>query len=213
MFEIDLLKGKGRPYKTNLKRVVFGLVVLLIPVGAVMVYAAGIQHDRIKLATLQRTAASNEARLDDYAGDMQFLSDLRSQINDVSLAIADIGQALNYRLAASPVLVELAEGLPSEIFIRDMNWRRSTQRERKVDRKTGKVQFETFIQRSLKLSLCGSMDADSDAAVQAYIAYLESAPALKPLLREIRPASREQTEVKGEPITVYEIELFLKDQR
>lgn len=213
MFEIDLLKGKGRPQKTDLKRVVLRLIVLLIPIGATMAYAAGFQHDRITLASLHRTISDNEARLNDYAEDMRFLSDLRRQINDISLSIADIGQTLRYRIILSPALVELADGLPSDIVMREMNWRRSAQRERKVDPKTGQVRFETIVQRSLKLSLCGYDGADSDAAVQAYLAHLEAAPVLTPLVREIRPASRQQAEVKGKNATLYEIELFLKDQR
>lgn len=213
MFEIDLLKGKGRPYKTDLKRVIAGLAVLLIPVAATMVYAAGAQHDRVKLASLHRAVAANEARLEQYAEDMRFLADLRGQINNVSLSIGDIGQALRFRLVTSPALVELAEHLPPEIFMREMNWRRSPQRQRKVDATTGAVSFETAIQRSIRLSLCGYDGADNDEAVQSYIARLETAPALMPLLREIRPASRGQTELRGENVTVYEIELFLKDQR
>ena len=213
MFEIDLLKGKGRPYKTDLKRVVTGLMILLIPIGAAMVYAAGLQHDRIKLATLQRLAEANNTRLEGYAEDMRFLTDLSRQVNEVSLAITDIGQAMRYRLVASPILVEIADGMPTEIFLREMNWRRSSQRDRKVDDNTGKVWFETVIQRSIKLSLCGYEGTHSDAALQAYITHLETAPALKPLLREIRPALREQTEFNGKNAVFYEIELFFKEQR
>lgn len=213
MFEIDLLKGKGRPHKTDLKRMIAGLIMLLIPVMATMMYAAGAQHDRIRLASLHNAAAANEARLGQYAEDMRFLADLRGQINNLSLSIGDIGQALNYRMVISPVLVELAEHLPPEIFMREMNLRRTPQRQRKVDATTGAVSFDTIIQRSIKLSLCGHDSADGDAAVQTYIARLEAAPALKPLLREIRPASRQQTELRGENVTIYEIELFLKDQR
>lgn len=213
MFEIDLLKGKGRPHKTDLKRVVPGLMILLIPIGAVMVYAAGLQHDHIKLTSLRRLAESNNTRLEDYAEDMRFLTDLSRQINEVSLAITDIGEAMRYRLVASPILVEIAEGLPAEIFLREMNWRRSSQRERKVDNNTGKSWFETVIQRSIKLSLCGYEGTHTDAALQTYITYLETSPALKPLLREIRPALREQTEYDGKSAVFYEIDLFLNEQR
>ena len=213
MFEIDLLKGKGRPYKSDPKRIAMGLMLLLIPVGATMVYAVGLQHDRIQLAAMQRTTAANEAKLGDYAEDMQFLSDLRRQIDGVSLSIADIGLALRYRLVASTMLVELAESLPQDILIRELQWKRNSQRERKTSEDGSQVHYETVVQRSLKLTLCGFEGADSDTAVQAYIGRLGESPALKPMVREIRPASREQRIVNDKNATLYEIELFLKDQR
>jgi hypothetical protein len=213
MFEIDLLKGKGRPYKSDPKRVAMGLLLLLIPVGATMVYAVGIQHDRIQLAAMLRTTAANEEKLADYAEDMQFLSDLRRQIDGVSLSIADIGLALRYRLVASTMLVELAESLPQDILIRELQWKRNSQRERKTSPDGSQVYYVMVVQRSLKLTLCGFEGADSDTEVQAYICRLSESPALKPLVREIRPASREQRIVNDKNATLYEIELFLKDQR
>jgi hypothetical protein len=213
MFEIDLLKGNGRPRKTSVKCAVIRTIVLLIPLGAAMVYAIEMQNDRTELAAIRQSIAANEAGVNEYADDMRYLADLRAQLDGVALSISEIGQALRYRIVTSPVLVEIAESLPAEIYVREMNWKRTPQRDRIVDSKTGQVRFETCIQRSLKLSLCGREGADGDAAVQAYIAHLEKAPALKPVLREIRPASRQQIEIKGENTTVYEVELFLKEQR
>lgn len=213
MFEIDLLKGKGRPYRSDPKRVALGLMLLLIPIGATVVYAVGFQNDRIQLTAIQRNTAANEARLADYADDIQFLTDLRRQIDGVSLSIADIGLALRYRLVASTVIVELAESLPPAILIHEIQWKRNSQRERKTSEDGSKVSYETVVQRSLKLTLCGFEGADSDTAVQTYINRLGESAALKSLVREIRPPSREQRILDDKNATLYEIELFLKDQR
>jgi hypothetical protein len=213
MFEIDLLKGKGRPYKADPKRIALGLMLMLIPIGATMAYAVGLRQDRIQLAAIQKTTADNETLLADYADDLKYLSDLRRQIDGVSLSIADIGLALRYRIVASTVLVELAENLPPAILIRELQWKRNSQRERKTNKDGSQVGYEIVVRRSLKLTLCGFEGADSDTAVQAYIRRLDESPALKPLIREIRPPSREQRILNDKNATLYEIELFLKDQR
>ena len=213
MFEIDLLKGKGRPGKSDLKSVILKLMLLLIPIGGAMVYAVDLQHDKIQLSGIRRTVAANEARLAECADDMKFLTDLRTQINGLSLSITNIGQTLRYRRVTSAVLVELAELLPPEIFIREIDWKRSGLRERITDKDGGNARFETVVQRTLKLSLCGYEGSDSDAAVQAYLACLGTSPALAPHLREIRPAAREQLFLNEKNATLYEIELYLKEQR
>lgn len=213
MFEIDLLKGKARPYRTNLKRVVMGMVLLLIPIGATMAYAVELFSNRIELSTMRHTLAINEAQLAHYADDMRFVAELKGHINDVSLFIADVGQILRYRLVASAVLAELAKQLPPNIFLQEMDWNRALQRDEIPGENGAPARSETVVQRSLKLSLCGSEDASSDTAVQAYMGSLSASPALVPLVREIRPAARSQREVEGKNVTVYEIELYLKDQR
>jgi Tfp pilus assembly protein PilN len=213
MFEIDLLKGKGRPQRANLKQLTFRVMLLLIPLGAAMVYAAGLQQDRIQLAAIQRAIAANETKLGQCSEDLQFLTDLRTQINALSLSIADIGKGLRYRLVVSAVLVELSELLPPEIFIREIDWKRIGLRERKADQDGGNARYESVVQRTLKLSLCGYEGADSDAAVQAYLADLGASPALSEQVREIRPAAREQRVINDKNATLYEIELYLKEQR
>ena len=212
MFEIDLLKGKGRPRKAQFKRVVVRLFVLLIPIGVTAVYAVDLQHDRIQVKTLLRTVQANEAQLESYAEGMLSLSRLRRDINTLSQSIEDIGRVLNYRIVTSEVLVELADQLPDEIYLMEMNWRRASQRERRKDPKTNKNYHHITIQRSLRLSLCGHQGADSDTAVQTYIQRLKQSPALRPLIRDIRTISREQRLLEDKNETLYEIELFLNDQ-
>jgi len=213
MFEIDLLKGKARPYKTNLKRVVLQLALLLIPIGATLAYAVDLSRGRIELSTMRHALAVNEAQLANYADEMQFLAKLRAQIGDVTLLIGDVGQALRFRRVTSAVLVELAAQLPPNIFLQDVNWRRTLRREQKPGENGDSVRFETIVERSLTLSVCGIEEASSDSAVQAYVGSLAASPVVAPLVREIRPAARKQREFEGKNATVYDIELFLKEQR
>ena len=213
MFEIDLLKGKARPYKTNLKKVVLRLMLLLIPIGATVVYAVDLSYDRVELSAMQRAHGINESKLEDYVDDMQFLAGLKTRINNVSLLIAEVGQALRYRQVVSPALVEFVEKLPSNVFIKEMTWDRVLRREQKVNEADGSVGYETTIQRSLKLLLYGNEDASSDEAVQRYLSRLEASPIVADVVREIRPAARRQYETDGKIETIYEIQLFLKDQR
>lgn len=213
MFEIDLLKGKGRPRRINLKRAVLRLVMTLIPIGATLAYAAELQNDRNRLETLQQTAAEYEAQLTDYNDAIQWQSQMQRHLTDLSASLEQVGLLLRYRLAVSTALVQIAENLPPEIFIRDIHLRRTGRHERIEDEDSGNVHYQAVVQRSLRLLLCGYEHNDNDLLVQAYLKRLANAPALKPLIHDIRAASREHRELNEKNVMVYEIEVILKDQR
>ncbi len=212
MFEIDMLKGKARPYKPSPKRVAAAAVLLAIPSIAAMVYAAGLQRDRAELATIRKMADDNQVRLAGFADDMEFLTGLRRQIDTVSLSLADVGQALRYRVVTSEMLTAIAQELPATVTLREMTLRRTGTRDRKTD-EAGNARFETTVRRGLNLTLCGDESRDGDAAVQQYIDRLKADAAFAPRLVDIRTASRQQQELDGRSAMVYQLEITFKDQR
>ena len=213
MFEIDLLQGKGRPRRVNLKRAALRVAMLLIPVGATVAFAADLQRGRLQAEALQQTAAEVEAQLIDYTDDIRVLTELRGQLSDLSTLIEEIGCLLRYRLVASTALVEIAEKLPPDIVLREIQFRRNGRRKRIEDEDSGKVRFEPVVNRTLRLALYGFEGTDTDTAVQTFLNRLNHSPALAPLVREIRTTSRQQRELNETKAMFYEIELLLKEQR
>lgn len=213
MFEIDLLHGKGRPRRVNLKRAAMRVVMLLIPVGATVAFAADLQRGRLQTEALQQTAAEVEAQLIDYADDVRVLTELRGQLSDLSTSLEEIGYLLRYRLVASTALAQIAETLPPDIVLREIQFRRNGRRERIEDEDSGKVRFEPVVNRTLRLSLYGFEGTDTDTAVQTYLNRLTHSPALAPLVREIRTTSRQQRDLDETKAMFYEIELLLNEQR
>ncbi len=213
MFEIDLLHGKGRPRRVNLKRAAMRVVMLLIPVGATVAFAADLQRGRLQTEALQQTAAEVEAQLIDYADDVRVLTELRGQLSDLSTSLEEIGCLLRYRLVASTALAQIAETLPPDIVLREIQFRRNGRRERIEDEDSGKVRFEPVVNRTLRLSLYGFEGTDTDTAVQTYLNRLTHSPALAPLVREIRTTSRQQRDLDDTKAMFYEIELLLNEQR
>ena len=213
MFEIDLLRGNGRPQRMNLKRTVLRLVLLLIPIGAGLVYAADLQRGRSQLEALRQTAADYETQLDEYIEDMRSLSQLKGQIDSLSRSLDDIGLLLRYRIVTSAMLVELAAQLPPDIFIREFQFRRAGRRERIEHEDSGKVYFEPVVQRTLRVSLCGYESPDTDAAVQLYLSRLNASPIVAPVVRDIRTLARRHRPLNETNAVFYELELVLKEQR
>jgi Tfp pilus assembly protein PilN len=213
MFEIDLLHGKGRPRRVNLKRAAMRVVMLLIPVGATVAFAADLQRGRLQTEALQQTAAEVEAQLIDYADDVRVLTELRGQLSDLFTSLEEIGYLLRYRLVASTALAQIAETLPPDIVLREIQFRRNGRRERIEDEDTGKVRYEPVVNRTLRLSLYGFEGTDTDTAVQTFLDRLTHSPALAPLVRDIRTTSRQQRELNETKAMFYEIELLLKEQR
>lgn len=212
MFEIDLLKGKARPYKPSPKRLAATGVLLAIPLITTMVYASGLLSERAALAATQHTVADYQAQLDRYAEDVQFLLGQRRQIDAVSLSVNDIGQGLRYRQIASDILTAIAQELPETIVLHEMNLQRTGRRDRNTDA-TGTAWYETTVQRGLTLMLGGDLNSDSDAVIQQYIDRLKTSPALSERVAEVRTAARQQRVVRDKEMTLYTIEITFKDQR
>jgi len=213
MFSIDLLKGKGLPEKTDLKRLALKALPILIPMLAVAAFGSAYQHDRVALQQQRQTLQSNQQQLEEYAGDVAEYNTVNSRINNMKKCLKDISKAMNYRVQVSEVLVGLVQSLPENIFINEMNLVRSSVQEKVQLPDSGEVKQRLVVRRKLKLVLCG-YDADqSDAAVQEYVNALKQSPLLKEVFAEIKPPAREQGEVDERRAVYYEIECVLREQR
>jgi hypothetical protein len=212
MFSIDLLKGKGLPEKIDLKRSVLKVFPILVPVLAVTVFASAYQHNRASLQDQQQVLRNNQQQLALYTEDIAEYNKMNSKIKGMQKCLNDISRGMTYRVQVSDVFVELAQSLPENIFIYEINLDRKSVQEKIQNPDSGEVKQRLVIRRNLKLLLCG-YDADqSDAAVQEYVNVLKQSPLLAKIFTEIKPSARQQGEVDGRPAIYYEIGCVLREQ-
>ena len=212
MFSIDLLKGKGLPEKTDLKRSALKALPILIPVLAVMVFASMYQHDRASLRDQQQVLKSNQQRLWLYTEDIAEYNKIRSKIKGMQQCLNDISKAMAYRIQISEVFVELVQALPENIFVYEMKMDRNSAQEKVQQADSGQVKQRLVVRRKLELVLCGYDEDQGDAAVQQYLATLKQSPLLTDVFTEMKPSARQQGEVDGRPAIYYEIECVLREQ-
>ncbi len=212
MFSIDLLKGKGLPEKTDLKRSSLKALPILIPVLAVMVFASTYQHDRASLRDQQQVLKSNQQQLGLYTEDIAEYNKIRSKIKGMQQCLNDISKAMAYRVQVSEVFVELVQALPENIFVYEMKMDRKPVQKKIQQPGSGEVKQQLVVCRKLNLVLCGYDAGRSDEAVQEYVNALKQSPLLTEIFSEIIPPARQQGEVDGRDAIYYEIECVLREQ-
>ena len=212
MFSIDLLKGKGLPEKTDLKRSALKALPILIPVLAVTLFASAYQHDKTSLRDQRQVLNGNQQQIGHYTEDIAKYNKINLKIKGMKKCLKDISKAMAYRIQVSGVLVELSQALPENIFVYEINLDRKSVQKKVQDPDSGETKQRLVIHRKLELVLCG-YDADrSDVAVQEYVNILKQSPLLTKIFTEIKPSARQQGEVEGRPAIYYEIECTLREQ-
>ena len=212
MFSIDLLKGKGLPEKTDLKRSVLKVLPILIPVLAVTLFASAYQHNGASLRTQQQRLLSNQQQLSLYTEDVADYNKMNLKIKGMKKCLNDISKAMAYRVQVSEVFVELVQALPESIFVYEMKLDRNAAQKKIQQPDSGEVTQRLVVRRKLNLVLCGYDAERSDAAVQEYVNTLKQSPLLTEIFTEIKPSARQQGEVDARSAIYYEIDCVLREQ-
>jgi len=212
MFSIDLLKGKGRPQKLDVKKSVLKAVPILIPLLAMGVFAASYQRDISMLRTQRQSLAGNQRQIAQHTKDVIEYNKIDARIKGLEKCLNDISRALSYRIQVSDLLTELVQTLPESIFIYEMSMSRNAVNEKIQQENSAEVKQRLVVRRQLKLVLCGYDPEKSDVAVQDYVSELEKSPLLTGLFVEMKPSARQQGEVDGRPAIYYEIDCVLREQ-
>ena len=212
MFSIDLLKGKGLPEKTDLKRSILKALPILIPVLAVTLFASAYQHNGASLRTQQQRLLSNQQQLSLYTEDVADYNKMNLKIKGMKKCLNDISKAMAYRVQVSEVFVELVQALPESIFVYEMKLDRNAAQKKIQQPDSGEVTQRLVVRRKLNLVLCGYDAERSDAAVQEYVNTLKQSPLLTEIFTEIKPSARQQGEVDARSAIYYEIDCVLREQ-
>ncbi|HOK94849.1 MAG TPA: hypothetical protein PK052_02555 [Anaerohalosphaeraceae bacterium] len=212
MFSIDLLKGKGLPEKTDLKRIGLKAVPLLIPILAVGGLAASWQHSKALLESQKAALQTHQEQMALYAEDAAAYSKTLAQINSLQGCLKDISAALAYRIQVSDLLVELVQTLPDSIFLYEMKLDRNSVVEKIQQADSADAKQRLVVRRKLNLILCGFDAQRSDPAVQEYLDRLKQSARLRSVFEQIKPTARQQGQVDNRNAVYYEIECVLKEQ-
>jgi hypothetical protein len=212
MFSIDLLKGKGLPQKTNLKRAALKAAVLLVPVLAVTAFAVSYEHDRVRLQSQKAALQSHQQEIERYADDVAEYNRMEGQIRALTKCLNEISTSLTYRIQISDMLVDMIGALPESIFMYEMKLDRNSVIEKLQSEGAAEPKQRLIVRRKLNLVVCGYDAQRSDPAVQDYIDRLKQAPRLRAVMEQIKPTARQQGQVDGKDAVYYEIECVLKEQ-
>ncbi len=212
MFAIDLLKGKGTPAKRSLKKTVLRAIPFLVPVTAVVLWAGSYQQDCAEIRLQKAMVKKNQAVIDAARSDVKEYRQLKGQVAEVRQTLDTITRGLHYRIQVSDILRELAQTLPDDIFLYEIDLDRASTMQKLPKEKGKDPEQRLLVQRDLKLIVCGYDPVKSDLWVRDYVHQLKASKVLSPVFKEVKPAARRQGIVDQKPATFYEIECTLVEQ-
>lgn len=211
MFQIDLLKGQGRPYRPSPAAAAVLAVMFVVPIMAALMVGAGLYAKHLQLATLEKQNQHYQESLAHIQPDIEYLYQLRQKIDAAKAVCAEIGMALTFRQTVSDLLADLANSLPPQIALKDLDIRRFGRLEKKSG-DDGSAKSEISVRRTIELTLQGPDSTQTDADVQTFLEQFRSLPAIASRVADVRIVSRQQLPDDSKQ-TLYKVELMCKEQR
>jgi len=210
MFTIDLLKGQGISIKTTPQGIAVTAVTTTVPATVVFIMCAMFFHSRVLISVQNR-------QIDQYKTKTAALTDAVQQkrISESEKTIhanclADLNLFISKYSQWSPILATLTDSLPESLVLTAMEIN-ETSVKRKVPKKDDpqKVVEITVPVKTLKLTVCGSPDADSNNAVKELRENLRISDLLGPKLENIT-VSQETDTLEGKNVVSYNIDCVFK---
>lgn len=211
-FRIDLLQGQGLPKRSRPGTIALAAVPFLIPLLATGLMAGQWLNQTVLLKTELAIHRQNLQHIAECAENLQDYETLQQDILTARHRIKTIQEALQLELPLSPLLLELVEALPSEVYFTEMDIAYQPVRRKITDPATNQVAYVQVIQRTLRLTLAAPNRLESDQAVNQYIQKLRTAPFLSTVAQEIQIQSRQET-ADDRNLILYEIRCPLTEQK
>ncbi len=211
-FTIDLLHGQGLPKRSRPGTIALAAVPFLIPILATGLLAGQWLNQTALLNTELSIHRQNLQHIEQCAEDLRQYEKLQEDILAARHRIKLIHDALRLEMPLSPLLLELVETLPPEVYFTEMDITYQPVRRKMVDPKTNQVSYVKVIQRTLRLTLAAPNQLESDQSVNQYIHNLRTAPGLSAVAQEIQIQSRQETP-DSQNLVLYEIHCPLTEQK
>lgn len=212
-FTMDLLQGKGLPQRSRPGTIALAAVPFLIPVLATGLLAGRWYQGSCLIAAERAVLQQNQKDIAQYGEDLTQYETMQQNILQARHTIKNITETLAFEMPASPLLLELVETLPPTVFIHKMDLDYQPVRQKVVNPQNNQVVYQRIIQRTLRLTLAGPSQIESDQAVDAYIQSLRTGPFLSRAAKEIQITSRQETEIDKQLFILYEIRCPFIDQK
>lgn len=212
MFTIDLLKGKGVPEKTDIRRTAIRTIVLLPPLAALALLAGAWRCDRLQQMEQEAGIHENEQTIAQYADEVKSYRQAGARISLLQKQLGQSGRALQSRIQVTDLLRELTENLPADIFIHDVRLDRAVRTEKYQAENSEEIRQRKVIGRTLTMTLCNFNTVGGDRLVQKYADELKKSEQTARLFKTVEVTACQQGKVDERSATFYSLQCELVEQ-
>ena len=210
MFTIDLLKGQAIPLKSKPG----SLAILVISVAIPITVAAGMlsfyQRNKTIVSLKEQEIAKCQAEVDKLSDAVELQNALEKKKIAYGSTLSEVKSSIKRHTQWSPVLTTLMENIPDSVVLNSLAVEHSTVKKKapKKDNPNKMVEIDVLV-RTLRLSVVGGYQTNSDEAVRDFRDRLRSSEFLGPRLENIGVSQKSETRNDQEVVS-YEISCVLK---
>jgi hypothetical protein len=212
MFTLDLLKGKGVPEKTDVRRIIIRAFGLLPPLAALALLAGAWYGDHLKQSRQEAGISENKQVITQHADQIRSYGKAKSRVGLLHKQLDQTDRALQCRIPMTNLLRQLTETLPADIFIHDFRLNRAVRTEKYQAEGSQEPQQRQVIGRTLTITLCDYNTSGGDRLVQGYADELKTSGQANRLFNTVQVTACQPGQADGRDATFYNLECQLVEQ-
>jgi Tfp pilus assembly protein PilN len=210
MFTIDLLKGQAIPLKSKPGSLAIIVMSIAIPVTVAAGMFSFYQRNKIIVSVKEQEIAKCQTEIDKLSDAVELKRALEKKKVAYSSTLSEVKSSIKRHTQWSPVLTTLMENIPDSVVLNSLEVEHNTVKKKapKDDNPNKMVEIDVLV-RTLRLSVVGGYQTNSDEAVRDFRDRLRSSEFLGPRLENIGVSQKSETR-NGREVVSYEISCVLK---
>lgn len=210
MFTIDLLKGQAIPLKSKPGSLAIIVMTVAIPVTIAAGMLSFYQRNKIIVSVKEQEIAKCQAEIDKLSDAVELKKALEKKKIAYGSTLSEVKSSIKRHTQWSPVLTTLMENIPDSVVLNSLAVEHNTVKKKapKKDNPNKMVEIDVLV-RTLRLSVVGGYQTNSDAVVRDFRDRLRSSEFLGPRLENIGVSQKSETR-NGQEVVSYEISCVLK---
>jgi len=210
MFTIDLLKGQAIPLKSKPGSLSIIVISVAIPVTIAVGMLSFYQRNKIILSVKEQEIVKCQAEIDKLSDAIELQKALEEEKISYNSCLSEVKSSIKRHTQWSPVLTTLIENIPDSVALSSLAVEHNSvkRKEPKKDNPNKIVEVDVLV-RTLRLSVSGGHQTNSDEAVRDFRDRLRSSEFLGPRLENIGVSKKSETR-DGRDVVSYEISCVLK---
>ena len=195
MFEIDFLRKAKRKQQPHYLAVIGVTVALLVPFVVASDVTIRYFEYKIEVPSLKRSLDNKNTRLQEMLDYEATLNTLGSERTRLMKKLNDVADSVKHYVQWSDAMASLAEGVPDNVFIRNIV----------LEREPSKILSSQVLRYKYKLNI-GAVVIGSPNAMQQFIQFLRFSWPLRSNTRNVEMLVQRRVQIEGGDFPLYLIE-------
>jgi hypothetical protein len=225
MFNIDLLKGQGRPVRTRPKGIAIFVATFAVPAVVAMLLFSYYYRNKVVISIQTQNIETYATQTERLADATKLKESWENDKTNLNNCIADVASSISRHTQWSPVIVSLVENLPDSVVLSGLEVKQTTVKQKPekaaagaMDSKTSKDSKEkkdkkadsTVTVRTLRMRICGNLNSDFDREIKSFRDRLLASNAIGKKLEDVVIASQGNDTLDGRDVVAYDIDCIFK---